>query len=266
MKELILIKFGGSIITDKNKEFTARESVIRRLGSELSSASREASLQIILVHGSGSFAHRPAAKYRTSEGIIDENSVIGFPFVADAAAQINRIVVKNLVEIGLLAVSFSPLSIFTAKNGRLSRSFLDPINQACNLGMIPTLYGDVIMDSKKGFCIFSAEKTIGALSKKLKGNYGKIRIIFCGDTNGVYNQDKETISVITTKNFPKYKMMITGSGAVDVTGGMIHKIKESLYLADKFGIETVIINGNTPGELEKAILDRSVLGTTVKKG
>ena len=35
MAELVLLKLGGSVITDKHRPFTAREDVIRRLGREI---------------------------------------------------------------------------------------------------------------------------------------------------------------------------------------------------------------------------------------
>jgi isopentenyl phosphate kinase len=45
---------------------------------------------------------------------------------------------------------------------------------------------------------------------------------------------------------------------------MLHKVEESLTLAKKFGIKTTIINGNTKGNLRKAILGKKTLSTKIE--
>ncbi|KKU16180.1 MAG: hypothetical protein UX25_C0041G0012 [Candidatus Woesebacteria bacterium GW2011_GWC2_45_9] len=40
MKKLILIKLGGSVITDKTKPFTAKPKIIKRLALEIKGAKR----------------------------------------------------------------------------------------------------------------------------------------------------------------------------------------------------------------------------------
>jgi isopentenyl phosphate kinase len=68
---------------------------------------------------------------------------------------------------------------------------------------------------------------------------------------------------INRKNSKKVEKYITPSGKVDVTGGMIHKVRESLAMADR-GFETIIINGNRPNELTKAILREEHHGTLIR--
>ncbi|MFN8459248.1 MAG: hypothetical protein U0401_32125 [Anaerolineae bacterium] len=57
MTELVLLKLGGSVITDKTKPFTARMDVIERLAQEINHAltDRGGDLQLIIGHGAGSF-------------------------------------------------------------------------------------------------------------------------------------------------------------------------------------------------------------------
>jgi len=263
MKELILIKLGGSLITDKNKPFTARGKVILRLGREIKETKKKFPGKIIIGHGSGSFGHTVAAKYKTQDGIVNEKSIEGLSLVADVAIQINRIVIKNFLKVGLPAFSLAPASFLIAKNQRLEESFLKPLRHLLKIGLIPVIYGDVILDKKKGCCIFSAEKTLDIIADNLRKEFNILRIIHCGDTNGVYDQTGETIPVITQDSFKKLRKIIGGSTATDVTGGMLHKVKESLKIA-RFGIESLIISGKTPGNLEKAILGEKVKGTLIK--
>ena len=73
--DLIIIKIGGSVITDKNKEFTTRPDNIRKIAREIKQAiDSNPNLKIILGHGAGSFGHVLAKKYQTNEGIINKES------------------------------------------------------------------------------------------------------------------------------------------------------------------------------------------------
>ena len=76
--------------------------------------------------------------------------------------------------------------------------------------------------------------------------------------------DGKTTPVITNKNFDQIKKWVGGSASTDVTGGMIHKVEESLKLAGETGIETILVNGNEKGNLEKAVLGEKVTSTKIK--
>lgn len=263
MEKLILIKLGGSLITDKNKPFTAREKVILKLGKEIKEAKKKFPGKIIIGHGSGSFGHTLAAKYQTQNGVVNKDSIEGLSLVADVAIQINRIVIKNFLKIGLPVFSLAPASFLTAKNQKLNEVFLFPFLELLKRGLIPVIYGDVILDLKRGCCIFSAEKILDIIANNLRKEFNILRIIHCGDTHGVYNQTGETILVITQGSFKKFRRMIGGSAATDVTGGMLHKVQESLKTA-RFGISSLIISGKRSGNLKKAILGEKVKGTLIK--
>ena len=94
MENLILIKLGGSVITDKKKDFTVREENILRLAREVKAALGTGNNKIIIGHGAGSFAHVPAHKYQTKEGLINEiqskdykDSLYGMSVTEDAATE-----------------------------------------------------------------------------------------------------------------------------------------------------------------------------------
>lgn len=260
MKKLILIKIGGSVITDKSKPFTARPEVIRRLAKEIRTAREKLGKDTLFLigHGSGSFGHTIASKYQTQKGLINKDSLKGFVLTSEAAVDINRIVLKEFIKAGLPVVSFSPIS-FTYSN----KVFLEPILKSLELGFVPLIYGDVVFDIEKGFIIHSAEKTLSILARELRNSYKIEKIIECGDTDGVYDSREKTIPIINSKNFKEVKKWITESKATDVTGGMIHKVEESLKLAKEAKIPTILINGNKRGNLLKAINNQSHSGSWI---
>ncbi len=263
MKNLILIKLGGSLITDKTKALTPRTDVIKRLGKEVLQAQRLSKTKILVSHGQGSYAHIPAAKYKTHLGNINKNSIKGFSITADMATWPNRILVKEFVGLGIPAVSFSPLSFVYSNNQKLEKMFTKQIEKALEIGVLPVIYGDVIMDSKMGFCIFSGEKTLDLLALKLSKKYRIKKIVMAGDTNGVYDGNGKTIARITPGNFASIKSALGGSKATDVTGGMLHKVKESLDLVKKLDTKVYILNGLEKGNLKKIILGKKVVATEI---
>lgn len=262
-KTLILIKLGGSLITDKNKAFTAKKDVILRLAKEIKDSLEVIKGDLIVGHGSGSFGHVVAAKYKTQEGIVNKDSVKGFPLVADAARKINVIVMDNLLKVGLKAVSFSPLSFIYTKNEKEEAFLVKPIKKALDIGLVPVIYGDVIMDEIKGFCIYSGEKTLNLLAEKLNKDYSTVRIIYCGETDGVYDEKGKTIDRITPKNYNSIKRVLKGSAGVDVTGGMIHKVEEGVELSKLLNAETLIINGTKKNFLKYAIEGKIIKSTHI---
>ncbi|MGA3021078.1 MAG: hypothetical protein ABSD68_03970, partial [Candidatus Micrarchaeales archaeon] len=66
MKNLVLVKLGGSLITDKTSPFTPNLDVIKRLAKEIHEAREEKGMSLIIGHGGGSFPHKPAKDYRTN--------------------------------------------------------------------------------------------------------------------------------------------------------------------------------------------------------
>ena len=58
---------------------------------------------------------------------------------------------------------------------------------------------------------------------------------------------------------------LEGTTNIDVTGGMVGKIKELLYLAD-LGIESKIINAEVEDNIFKVLENKDVKGTIISRG
>jgi len=265
MKKLILIKLGGSVITDKKKFKTPREGTIFRLSEEIANARKIVGKNtlFIITTGGGSYSHPVATRYEVQKGFINEKSLEGFALTADAEVQINQLVMKYLLSVHLPVISFGPRSFVLGRNGRVKNVFVDSILEALYKGVLPVVYGDMLVDESRGCMTFSGEQVITLLAEKLKSNFGKITIINCSKTNGVYDNTGKTIPLINRKNFNIIKRFISGSDGIDVTGGMIHKVRESLDFAKKHQVITIVINGNKKDCLYKAILGKKVKSTII---
>ncbi|OGJ37365.1 MAG: hypothetical protein A3A82_02550 [Candidatus Pacebacteria bacterium RIFCSPLOWO2_01_FULL_47_12] len=264
MQPITLIKIGGSLITDKNKPYTVRSEALATIAQEVKKA-MNLGKPLILGHGAGSFGHIPAKKYQTHKGLLNEQSRQGIVEVAAAARRLNAIVMQALFDAQVQAVAVSPLSMMTATNFAFGDIFTEPLEQLLQLGLLPVVYGDQIFDAEVGCTIFSTEKVLAHLGLTLQSKGYEIeRIIHCGQTNGVYDASGDTIPLISPANVDQFRTALGGSSGVDVTGGMLHKVEETLALA-KQGISGLIIDGIEYGSLSQAVAGKSVLGTRVEK-
>ncbi len=249
------------MITDKTKERTPRPEMMAKLADEIIGIAGKFDGKIIVAHGAGSFAHRPADQYKVKDGIKGPLQFKGFPIVADRAIELNRIVIKTFLEMEIPAVAFSPESMIMSNDKKPESVFIESLEHALNLGFLPVLYGDVLFDKKMGACIYSTEMVLGALAGKLSKKF-EISFVYCTDTDGVYDLRRRTIPEINSKNIKEVEKFITGSKSTDVTGGMVHKVHESLEMA-KLGMQTTIVNGNRLNDLKNAVLGKEHHGTVI---
>lgn len=266
MKKIILIKLGGSLITDKEKPFTAKKKIIENLAYQIASAIKKNSeISLIIGNGGGSFPHYPAVKYQMSSGIKNEEQKYGFCLVQDAASKLNRIIVEALIKAKVNACSVNPSSMIITNNGKIKYFFIKPIIEMINLGLTPVVYGDIVIDLKIGAKILSTEHLLNQIAIRLKKErFQIVKVIHNGLTKGVLDNRGNIIKKINKNNFKKIKKMFFSTKGFDVTGGMAHKVIESLQLT-RYGIKSLIINGSLSKDiLKKAILNLPVEGTIIE--
>lgn len=263
MSELILLKLGGSVITDKTQPFTARIDVIERIAAEIKNALAERGddLQLIIGHGSGSFGHMVAAKYKTHQGAVLAESWLGFAEVAAAAAELNSIVMKLLRGAGVPAIKFQPSASTRTRGEQLMYFETFPLKEALKHGLVPVVYGDVSVDAAQGMSIVSTEKLFDNLARELSPS----RIILAGQVDGVYNKDPlthpeaELIEDIDRTNWDEVEALLGGSHGTDVTGGMFSKVREMYRLTLAMPpMQAMIMSAETPGHLEAVLKGQMV--------
>lgn len=259
-----VLKLGGSVITDKNKPATANLDAIERLADEISQANVS---PLILVHGGGSFGHPIAKKYKLAEGYERPAQMFGFSETHRAMTQLNGLVMEALLSHDVNAVVVAPSSCVVTKSGRIQSIELKPIKRMLDMGLVPVLYGDAVLDSQKGFAILSGDQLVSSLAI----NFGASRIILGGDVDGLFTEDPKTnssaelIRHVTLEELKSEKHKIEGSKATDVTGGMMGKMQELIPVLE-YDIRTLVVNATKPLRLYKALKGEEVIGTIIEKG
>lgn len=262
--DLALIKLGGSLITDKDKPYTARPEVMQRLAREINYIrNQNPNLKLILGNGAGSFGHQSAKKYNTIEGFVSPSEKMGFCLVHQDVLDLNLLLAKILLQAGLPVVSLPPLTMAITKNKKLLESNFSSIENSLAADLIPLVFGDVVLDKAIGGTIFSTDTLLAELAKYFLQKKSKVLLINAGDYSGVHDQNGEVISLITKSNYSEIEAALGLSHSVDVTGGMKKKVEEFLAISS-LGIDCWIIDGNIPDNLVQAVLGKPISGTLIR--
>ena len=263
MSELVFLKLGGSLITDKDQTHTARPEVITRLAEEIAAARRETpGLKILLGHGSGSFGHVAAQKHNTRDGVLDQDGWLGFAEVWHEARALNEIVIDALCMAHIPVVAFPPSAFMLARDGKPAGWHMESLERALDAGLVPVVNGDAVFDTHRGGTILSTEDIFSALAPALSPK----RILLAGIEAGVYADFpacQHRVDHLTFTSFGSLLHGITGSASIDVTGGMRQKVELMLHLTQQIpGLEALIFSGDIPGNVHR-VLTGSITGTRI---
>jgi isopentenyl phosphate kinase len=260
----IILKLGGSAITDKTAEASPKTDIINRLAEEIKRADLD---NLIVVHGGGSFGHPAAAKYGIKDGYKqDPTQKFGYAETHHMMTVLNGLVMDAMIWHEIPAVSVAPSNVIVAENGKV-KCFDETVLKAMSkLVFTPVMYGDVVMDEKMGFTVLSGDQLVTYLALKYKAE----KIVVGVDTDGIFDADpkvKPDAKPIKHLNLAELKALqpkLGKAAGTDVTGGMAGKIAE-LIPAVEAGIPVTITGATKALSIYRALTDQSVLGTVIEK-
>jgi isopentenyl phosphate kinase len=251
---LIFLKLGGSLITDKTRPNALRGPVLDRIAGQIATALKEnQALRLVLGHGSGSFGHQAALPYATRSGVSTAAGWKGFSEVWFRASELNRHVLDALRGKGLPAVTLSPFSAVTARDGGVVAWDTRPLHSCLDHGLLPVIHGDVVFDQERGGTILSTEE----LFLHLAGSMHPDRILLAGKEMGVwadFPQRTQLLAELTPGDLETMDPSLDIPGGVDVTGGMKEKVGLMLTLCRQEPLlEVLIFSGEEPGNVYTAL-------------
>ncbi len=271
--DIIFLKLGGSLITDKTKPYTPRLDSLKRLAGEIHNVLvRQPRLRLVVGHGSGSFGHQAAKEdwaphpYPPPAGA-DANGVApfwrGFEEVWYRASQLNRYVVEALHEAGVPVMAFAASAWACAEDGQIKDWDTRSIETALEHGLVPLIYGDIVFDVVKGGTILSTEMLMFRLAQRLHPK----TILLAGLEAAIWADfpaRQQKVGKITPSSFDGVSGRVGGSHGTDVTGGMRSKVEDMLELVRQNpGMSAQIFSGEESGNVERA-LERQQLGTLIE--
>jgi len=242
---MILIKLGGSIITNKEKPLSPRKKIIDKISKSL----KKINEPIIIVHGGGSYGHYWSVKYdmHTKEKRYNPR---GVAIVKNSMIELNKMILDSLLKNKLNPYSLPPTD-FMSSNKPITRKIRE-MEKISKSGLIPVTYGDALWYGQKKTYILSGDKIMTNLAKILKPRL----CIFALNEDGLYSDLKSKKLIYELQG----EHPSISENKMDVTGGMTRKVEEALKIS-KMGINVFFTNGNNPERIVKAVKNRTLEGT-----
>jgi isopentenyl phosphate kinase len=259
----IIVKLGGSVITIKDRNATPNHNAIQRLASEIAGAHHQ---PLILVHGGGSFGHPLAKKYQLMEGYKTEKQLMGVSKTRQAMMTINKLIIDSLVHNQIPAVAVQPSSCVLTNNKRIHEFYTRPIGQILKHGMIPVLFGDVVLDLTTGFTILSGDQIMAELATRFNSN----KVIVGVDVDGLFTDNPKVnphatlIQKVTLAELTETLEGIGEATSLDVTGGMYGKMVELIPVIEQ-GATITMVNALIANRLTQALRGDHVKSTQITR-
>lgn len=227
---MLLVKMGGSVITDKSSKESPRPSAITGMARAIARAKEPT----VVVHGGGSYGHYWSTKYgmHTKPGAADPRGVAR---VKRSMIELNSIVLDAMARAGLAPYCMPPSALVSGK--RLLPSRAREAARIAKSGMVPVTYGDALWSAGKTY-ILSGDRLMSMLAPAVEARLA----VFATAVDGVYDAKGRVI-----KEMGGRRAVASGVPG-DVTGGMARKISESRRIA-RAGTDALITNGNKPDRM-----------------
>ena len=256
--EIIVIKYGGNVLIDRNifNNFIEDINVLNKLG-----------LSIVVVHGGGPRIERELKKESIQSKFINglrvtDKNVINI--VENVLIDFNNDIVSSLNKKGSKAVSVNTrvnniINVIPDKPelgfvGVPQKIDLNTIKNIISQKQIPIVAPLGLGDDNQTYNI-NGDTAASAIAKKLKSR----RLLLMTNVEGVYDDRKKLISEIKPfdmENLVKLKI---------VQGGMLPKIKNCIDAVENGVRGVVILDGRKPRSILKEIFSDQGAGTLIRK-
>lgn len=266
---MILVKLGGSVITDKSVPLSFRREAVSGLAGSISGIMREAEEAVIVVHGGGSFGHHYSMIYDMHTKP-DTYDIEGVAAVKNSMVKLNGMILEIFLDEGALPHCCPP-SVFIHGNYPVPDRLAE-MAQVADLGMCPVTFGDAIwcgsqdlltkdgspsMDDGYGIdrgmsYILSGDRIMTILSEALRPRMA----IFAMDVDGLYTSPDSGALIPEASG----RTAVISQREGDVTGGMERKVREAAKIAGG-GVDVFFVNGNNPDRITAAVIQGSFEGT-----
>lgn len=239
----VVLKLGGSVITEKHHEATVASNRLERIAHELRDSRGE---DLVLILGGGSFGHPPAERHgmTATTGSRDPQAIAE---VHRSMLDLVTHVVDRLVAEGIPAVALHPLSMARREGDSLT-VHLEPALTALEEGFVPVLHGDGVFTTDHGVTILSGDDLVVEAARELDAN----RVGLCTSEAGVLDEAGAVVDHIGS--FEQVEAVLGESESTDVTGGMARKVAVMIELgrpASIFHLDELgsFLSGGRPGTI-----------------
>ncbi len=242
---MLLIKLGGSLITNKEKPLSPRRKTIENVIRSL----KKIHEPMVVVHGGGSFGHYWSVKFdiHTKPAKYDMK---GISTIKNSMVELNKIILQSFFNNKLNPYSLPPTDFVSGNKPILKK--IKEIKKIAQSNLIPITYGDALWYGEKKSYILSGDVIMTMIAKVLRPRLS----IFVLNVDGLYSNIKKKKLIYEIKDEqPPFSKPTT-----DVTGGMKRKVQEASKIS-KNGLKVFFVNGNKSERIINAVKRNKFEGT-----
>ncbi|GBR75338.1 glutamate 5-kinase [Candidatus Termititenax persephonae] len=242
MAELLVIKIGSNVLTDKYGRLDKRS--FRRIAKQVKELYRQGN-QVVLVSSGAVVCGMERLRLDQRQRTIPQKQ---------AAAAVGQTLLMNYYAKFMrpLPVGQVLLTAFATANKERSQNLSNTINQLLKMQVIPIINENdsVVVEEIK----FGDNDTLSAQVAVL---LGAAKLLMLTDIDGLYDSNprvnpRARLLRVVAKVTPEIVKMAGGAGTHKGTGGMFSKV-QAARLATAAGVETCIVNGLRSGILPAAL-------------
>ena len=146
-EDLLVLKLGGSLITDKSTPYKLRDNVLENVVAEIKECFNLGLIKrLVLVHGVGSFGHPPVLEYNLHKGFRDKAQLISMSKTQQIVNNLRIAIATKFIEIGIPINLMHASSVFIGKDMVIKHNPFESLKGFLSLGMVPLIGGDMMYD------------------------------------------------------------------------------------------------------------------------
>src|SRR5437667_10991728 len=184
MQWSVVLKLGGSVITDKESICNPLLDLISLVADEVATYQRP----LNLLHRGGSYAHPFVTKDLVLSGFRRPSQLRTASEIELNLDQLTRIIGVQLLLRRRAFVPIQPMSFMTLRGDDVGTCYLRPLSDVLSLGIIPLIHGDLAVNERGGLGVVSADRIASLLGEKIQVS----RVLFGCDVDGVYPANRDS--------------------------------------------------------------------------
>ncbi len=254
-KDLIVLKLGGSLLTDKSTAYKLKDNVIKAIATEIKECIDLGLIKsLVIVHGVGSFGHPPVLKYNLHKGFRNKEQLISMSKTQQIVNELRKTIAITFLEEGVPINLIHASSMVVGNKMLIADHAFTSLKGFLSLGMVPLIGGDMMYDKSMGFSVCSGDQIAVVLSRVLQAK----QLIFAIDVLGVYDKDPKSgkhAQFLREININEIEQLLSKTKETtknDASGKMRGKLLSLASIKDQIqeGLEVVILSMNRKGVLK----------------
>ncbi len=153
-EDIVILKLGGSLLTDKSTPYKLREKVLKAVAVEIKECIElELIKSLVIVHGVGSFGHPPVLKYNLHKGFRNKNQLVSMSKTQQIVNEFRKTIASTFLKEGVPINLMHASSMVVGNKMVIIDHAFNSLKGFLSLGMVPLIGGDMMYDKSMGFSV-----------------------------------------------------------------------------------------------------------------